>query len=419
MLKRTKYFFIVFILGTSLIFTGCSSPMTNDDPLHEDYENYEDYGDEEYLNEDYAGEDYQGLDEYQEGDYSGNQIIDSDSNNPGNAISSSANPIIGIVDNVNTRLELQSYQLPGVFTMLRPKGWSVYKGGEYNTIAFLTRDDKEPLRQVFCFSEIGLFYVDENQKRLEEYYHYNGGYPVQWIDMPVISPFDGTTFYKNFNTILESQIARNFLTAANMPKPSGFEQIEIISEQPIDSIYPGIPSALVRAILVQNGKAAQGMFVVSGVTDGLGHASALMVTGITAPLREYPDVQSSLLDVAKSFKLDPGYVQQGLRTIQENNERLGQISKTLSETSDIITKGWEERSRIDDILVEKKGDQILGVERVYDPDTGEVYEVENGFYDYYQTHQDQYTLKNLQPLPDNDAGLWGQAPRINHGLVIP
>jgi hypothetical protein len=42
---------------------------------------------------------------------------------------------------------------------------------------------------------------------------------------------------------------------------------------------------------------------------------------------------------------------------------------------------------------------------MYDPDTGEVYEVKNGFYDYYQTHQQEYNLTNLQPLPDNDFGL--------------
>jgi hypothetical protein len=237
--------------------------------------------------------------------------------------------------------------------------------------------------------------------------------------MPVVYPFDGTTFYKKFDAIMESQIAKSFLAAGRMPKPAGFEQIEIISEQAIEPIYPGIPSVLVRALLVQNGKTAQGMFVVSGVTDGFGHATALVVAGITAPLNEYQSAQTSLLEVIKSFTLDASYVQQGLRVIQQNGERLSQISKTLSETSDIITKGWAARNKSDDVRMQKKSDQILGVERVYDPDTDTVYEVKNGFYDYYSTHENEYNKKNLQPLPDNGYNLWDKAPIINHDLVSP
>lgn len=314
--------------------------------------------------------------------------------------------------------DLESYTLPGVFSMKKPKGWKVYKAGEYNTLAFLARDEKEPLRQIFCFSEIGLFYIDKNQKDLENNYTDNNGYPVPWRDMPVVSPFDGTTFFKNFHAIMKSKIATGFLSAGRMPRPAGFEKIQVISQTPMDPVIMDLPAVLVRAVLVQNGKPAQGMFIVSGAPDGFGHATAVLVTGITAPAREYRAVQQSLLQSIRSFRMNDSYVADGVQTIQENGERFRQISKTLSETSDIITKGWAERNKSDDILIEKRGDQIMGVERVYDPETDEVYEVQNGFYDYYQTHQDQYKLKNLQPLPPNDTKLWETAPRLSHGLVV-
>ena len=257
------------------------------------------------------------------------------------------------------------------------------------------------------------------QKELELSYVANNGYDIPWADMPVVSPFDGTMFFENFNAIMKSKIAANFLDAGSMPKPTGFEKIEIISQDPIESILPGFPSVLVRALLVQNGKPAQGLFVVTGSPDGFGHATALLVTGITAPAREFGAVQESMLKSVRSFIMDESYVADGVQTIQENGERFRQISKTISETSDIIAKGYTERNKSDDVLIEKRGDQILGVERVYDTDTDYVYEVENGFNDYYQTHQDQYTLKNLQPLPDNDFDLWGTAPKLNHSLVTP
>jgi len=47
---------------------------------------------------------------------------------------------------------------------------------------------------------------------------------------------------------------------------------------------------------------------------------------------------------------------------------------------------------------------------VYDPETGDIYEVENGFYDAYNINRDQYEMSDLQPLPDDSWDLWTAAP---------
>lgn len=65
---------------------------------------------------------------------------------------------------------------------------------------------------------------------------------------------------------------------------------------------------------------------------------------------------------------------------------------------------------MDDIISEKRSDAILSKERVYDPETGDVYEVENGFYDSYNINRDQYEMSNLQSLPDDSWDLWTAAP---------
>lgn len=319
----------------------------------------------------------------------------------------------------NVQLNLEKFTLPGVFTLNKPRGWSVYKAGDYNTIAFLTRDESEPLRQAFMFGEIGIFYVDANQKQIETNYQNNNGYKVPWIDMPVVSPYNGTNFFNNFYSIMNSQIGRNFLGSAGMPIPSGFQQIEVISEETLTPLFPGMTTSLIRATLTNNGKVAQGMFTLSTYRDAYGHGSSYLVSGITAPVNEFISIKDVLLSTLKSFKMEDSYVQSGINVINENGERFRQISKTISETSDIITKGWYQRNKSYDVMSAKKSDQIMDVERVYDPDSGEVYEVENGFYDYYQTHQDQYNKQNLQPLPDSNYELWGKAPIINHSLVVP
>ncbi|MHC1681923.1 MAG: hypothetical protein AB6733_03080 [Clostridiaceae bacterium] len=269
------------------------------------------------------------------------------------------------------------------------------------------------------FGEIGIFYVDANQKQIEINYQNNNGYKVPWIDMPVVSPYNGANFFNNFYSILTSQIGRNFLGSVGMPIPSGFQQIEVISEENIAPLFPGMTTSLIRATLTNNGKVAQGMFILSTYRDAYGHGSAYLVSGVTAPVNEYISVNDTLISTIKSFKMEDSYIQAGINVINENGERFRQISKTISETSDIITKGWYQRNKSYDVIAAKKSDQIMDVERVYDPDSGEVYEVENGFYDYYQTHQDQYNKQNLQPLPDSNYELWGKAPIINHSLVIP
>jgi hypothetical protein len=102
--------------------------------------------------------------------------------------------------------------------------------------------------------------------------------------MPVVSPFNGTTFLNNFYSIMNSQIGKNFLGTANMPIPSGFDQIEIISEEEITPLLPGMSTVLVRAILINNGKVAQGMFTLSTYKDAYGHGTAYLVSGVTAKI---------------------------------------------------------------------------------------------------------------------------------------
>lgn len=317
------------------------------------------------------------------------------------------------------KLTLVEHSVPGVLTIKKPQGWSFYKTGEYDTLAILTQDEQEPLRQVFLFSNIGLFYTSQDQKDLELSYQKSRGYSIPWIDMPILSPLDGTSFFLSFQHIMNSMIGRAFLAQGKMPMPAGFDDPIIISQQEIDPVVLNLPAYLIRAILTRGNEAAQRMFVVTPVQDGFGHGSALIVAGITAPVREYYSVQPDLIAILNSLQLEPSYVEDGVRVIGENGEVYRQISKTLSETSDVIIQGHQKRSKVDDLQIEKEGDKIKGLERVYDPDTGEVYEVVNGFYDHYDTHRGDYKKNNLKLLPTDDYQLWNVAPLINHGYILP
>ncbi len=73
-------------------------------------------------------------------------------------------------------------------------------------------------------------------------------------------------------------------------------------------------------------------------------------------------------------------------------------------------EGWENRNKIHDIIAEKRVDAILSNEKLYNPETGEVYKFESGFYDEYDINRERYEMNNLKPLPNDDWGLWMEAP---------
>ncbi len=64
-------------------------------------------------------------------------------------------------------------------------------------------------------------------------------------------------------------------------------------------------------------------------------------------------------------------------------------------------QGFYNRQDVYDIASAKRSDMILGVDRVYNPDTDEVYEVDQNFFQYYDLNRDQYNYQDMRELqPD-------------------
>jgi hypothetical protein len=177
----------------------------------------------------------------------------------------------------------------------------------------------------------------------------------------------------------------------------------------------------VRALFTEQGRVGEGLFMVtvapmipfSGGPGG-GIAYGFMVTGVTAPKKEFRHLEKVLVKSVASFSISQKYVNQCLQEQSRTYAAIRRAGRTLRETSDIITRGWENRNRTYDIISEKRSDAILGRERLYNPDTGEVYEFENGFYDKYSLNKNRYEMNNLKPLPDSDYDLWMKAPLDGH-----
>lgn len=304
-------------------------------------------------------------------------------------------------------LKLEDYD-GGFFNIKKPVDWSIVTAGYGSTLAFNLRDKENPVNRIFYFNEVGPVYLAEKQKTIDKNYMDMGGYKVQWFEMPVVDPLTPENFLANFQLISETQIAKNFM--ADIPE---LENIDIISINEEMSPISGGQTKTIRALFRQDGELGEGLFYltvaplipVTGMPSG-GIGYGFCFAGITSVKSNFKYYQETLTQSLNSLYISQEYVDAVLKAQQQQLQGILRAGNTLAETSDIIMDVWENRSRSDDIISEKRSDAMLGNDRVYDPDTGTVYEVPLSFYDEYNISREEYKMDNLQLLPDNNWDLW-------------
>ena len=300
----------------------------------------------------------------------------------------------------------------GFFTIQQPRGWRLVTAGSCSEFAFFLRDPDQPLRQIFYFGQAGPVYTNLYQREIDWTYAAMGGYPTPWADMPVVDPLTPSSFLVQFPLVLASALGRTF-----MPDGPKLEEVQIVSTEPMSSSISGGECALLRAVFLQNGALGEGLFCVTVApllpftgAPGGSIATGFLITGITAAKAEFGSLVDDLTRCTESFTIEDGYVADCIAQQSQTYQRILQTGKTLGETSDIIMQGWEERNQVHDVLSEKWSDTILGNERLYDPDTGNVYQFELGFQDRYEANREEYRLRNLEPLPEDNYDLWLRTP---------
>jgi len=304
-------------------------------------------------------------------------------------------------------ISLEDYD-GGYFLIKKPVGWDIATAGSCSTFAFCIRDRAHPTNQVFYFNEVGPVYLAEEQKVVDKNYMDMGGYPITWFEMPVVNPLTPENFLVNFSLIAATGIATSF-----MPGLPQLNDVEIISMAEEASFLSGGQTKTIRALFRQNGELGEGIFYItvapllplSGMAGG-GIGYGFSFTGITSVKSDFKYFQQTLTQSLESLNISQSYIDNCMKQQQPQYEGILKAGQTLSETSDIIMDSWEYRNKVDDIISEKRTDVILGNDRLYNPDTGTVYEVPLDFYDDYDLHREQYNMNNLQVLPDDDWDLW-------------
>jgi hypothetical protein len=313
---------------------------------------------------------------------------------------------------MSTQLELFDVGA-SFFSIRKPKGWEVHIGGVCSTLGILLRDPNVPLRQAFYFGLIGPVYLQEAQRRIDQAYIDAGGYNfITWLDAPAVDPLTAENFFVHWPDIAKMKAATEFL-----PEFPPLTDLTVVTTTPQASVFPGGNAALVRGLFTHAGAVGQGQWLgttwvfmpFTGVPGG-GTAYGSIILGVTAPQREFRDVEATLVASLDSFAVTQAYIDWCRLQSAQLWGAVAKAGQTLRETSDLIADGWQSRTDASDILAEQRSDALRSVERVYDPSTGQVYEVPLGWFDVYDLHRGEYDLSNLQPLPGDDLGLWSAVP---------
>lgn len=306
------------------------------------------------------------------------------------------------------------------FSMAIPKGWVVTTGGTNIYHSIRITDPDEPLNQMFILLKADILLHSQAGKNAWQQNYQNGNTQAAiFAQAPVLNDPSTEGFFKIF-----PQYA-SFVTAVE-PAYSGytFPQFADFTVTDRFASTSSLASAamgdeLLRATFTDNGREGEGMFSASVVdfgsymiSDGSvvnyqlqtadgGYYMAYNIVAITAAKDTFIEWESVLTDCMKTLKYSDSFIS---ATNQASNETVAlamQISQNFNETMDAMMSSWESRNKSLDILSQKQSDAILGYERVYDTETGEIYKATNGFSDVYDgeryrsvTEDDMY----VQPI---------------------
>jgi hypothetical protein len=300
----------------------------------------------------------------------------------------------------------------GGWSIRKPTGWTVRAAGDCAILGVVLRDPAEPLRQIFYFGSIGPVYLRAGQRAVDQRYVQQGGFPIDWVDSPEIDPFTPEHFVAHWPDIARMALARSYMS--DFPALPG---LRIAGSVPLPNVMAGATTAQARAVFAEGARVGEAMLVASvvpysnlltGPATGWGYGH--FVCAVTSPKGKLDAELARAVRSLDTFTVTDAFVTRCLADSKRAWSAVAQAGQTLREASDILWDGWVARSKSSDVSAESYTDAFRGVERVYDPDTGTVYEVPNGWYAAYDLDRGSHAQGDLQLLQTSDPWeLWMKA----------
>lgn len=295
----------------------------------------------------------------------------------------------------------------GFFSITLPAGWQIQTMGQYSAFGFRAWNPENPDYEIFYYGTLTPFNKSEAAKAWNQSNAW-AGFPYDYYgDAPVVAPDSVEDLFDAWNAI--SPFVRKYTGTMYLPGFSfpALNRLAVMETLPIRTYFADIASkeSILRASFQSDrgtncfGKLCAslvdvGSYELSGV-DML-PLSAISVTGVLAPQDTFVEVEQALTQALYSLTFSDAYIQEANEYARRTGETAMANNAALQATYDSYNASWRARQTSYDIVSQKNSDATLGYDRLYDPDTGEVYRAEVGFYERYDLNRDQFSNPDLQ-----------------------
>ena len=318
---------------------------------------------------------------------------------------------IKIRENEVRQLTLEDYSTD-VFSMKKPKGWTVEGAGIGVFYAIRAYDPQNTNNQVFLMVKMQpLLKSDSAKSAWQNYYNLSGGNAQYKVFANAVVLNNPTTegFYKKFgeissyvNSIEPTLSSFKFPTFNSFIKQEEFDSTASMKNVALDS------KVLRATFKGDNGKDGEGLFLASVVDFGSGQYQAGVDTSfymvydimsVTSEKDKFIDYKDILLQTVNSIEFSDSYVKTTIDNSNAQTQKALELSASIQRAFDSYMSAWESRSKSYDIMSQKQSDAILGYERVYDTENGDIYKAYNGFTDDYDGERYKSISDNMYTEP--------------------
>ena len=298
------------------------------------------------------------------------------------------------------------------FSMELPAGWTYQTSGEFVTFCYRAWDPSSPNRNVFMFMKLEPFLKSQAAKEMYGKLagSFGGSYRL-FADAPVLRNLSLSGLLDAIPDCVAFTGKYKDMGAISSSIFPDIRNAEIVEKMP--STLPA-PDTCTENIIARisyqdsHGKPCEGLVTAQPVdamrydiygVDGW-PCTVYLFMGVTAPMGELAELEPVLTRCLSSFTFTPEYVKTATGLSNEETRTLLSAGRQMDAASSAMNSAWDKRQSTYDILSQKTSDSILGYDRLYDSETGEIYRAESGFYDQYDLHRSEYSNPNLQQIDD-------------------
>lgn len=292
------------------------------------------------------------------------------------------------------------------FSMQIPSGWAVTSGGTGMAHSIRVYDPEQPVNQIFILIKaMPLMHSESGRSYYQQSYDAYGGNYYIMADAPVLSNPSTQGFFEIFSSYAD-YVEKDEPTYAGyeFPRFNDFNTLESFETNNTLGDASYAPAMLHATFTDANGTAGEGMFTAD-VVDFTGNTAvmgdidagfymAYTIMAVTAVENEFVEWEDLLCQCINSIKYTDNFVNNAIAQSNEMVVTSQQLSQSFNEIADGIMDSWNQRNASEDILRQKQSDAILGYERVYNTDNGEIYKAYNGF-------TDDFSYTNIEPISDD------------------